>query len=50
VEDVDRFLREAPSRAAPCRIDRGRQQAGSLAKFYDFVISRYQGDIHALFG
>lgn len=25
-------------------------KAGALARFYEFVISRYQGDIHALFG
>lgn len=48
VEDADRYLRSA-------RADRGlarstvAHRAGALAKFYDFVISRYQGDIHALF-
>lgn len=49
VEDADRYLREA-------RRDRGLARstvagkAGALAKFYDFVIARYQGDIHAVFG
>lgn len=48
VEDADRYLRSA-------RRDMGfarstvAHRAGTLAKFFDFVISRYQGDIHALF-
>jgi len=49
VEDADRYLRAA-------RRDRGLARstvsgkAATLAKFYEFVIVRYQGDIHALFG
>lgn len=49
VEDADRYLRSV-------RRDRGQAvstvagKAGALAKFYEFVIARYQGDIHALFG
>lgn len=47
-EDADRYLRAA-------RRERGLAsstvagKAGALAKFYAFVIARYQGDIHALF-
>jgi site-specific recombinase XerD len=48
VEDADRFLRSA-------RRERGLAKstvagkATALAKFYEFVIVRYQGDIHAVF-
>lgn len=49
VEDADRYLRWL-------RRDRGlarstvAAKAGALGKFYEFVIGRYQGDIHAVFG
>lgn len=48
VEDADRFLRAA-------RRERGLAKstvagkAAALAKFYEFVILRYQGDIHEVF-
>ena len=48
VEDADRYLRAA-------RRERGLAKstvagkAAALARFYEFVIVRYQGDIHALF-
>ncbi len=48
-EDADRYLRWL-------RRERGLAKstvagkAGVLARFFEFVIARYQGDIHALFG
>lgn len=48
-QDADRYL-------AHLRKDRNlagntiSQQAGGLARFFDFVIARYQGDIHRLTG
>ena len=47
--DADRFL-------GHLRRDRGQARstleakAGTLARFYDFLIARYQGDVHALTG
>jgi site-specific recombinase XerD len=45
-EDADRFMNQMrrSGNAASTRATR----AGMLAHFYDFVITRYQGDIHAL--
>ncbi|MET8539911.1 tyrosine-type recombinase/integrase [Kitasatospora sp. NPDC004799] len=47
-DDADRFLaglrREGRSHSTRAG------KAGMIAQFYDFVISRYQGDIHALTG
>lgn len=48
-EDADRYLRAA-------RIERALakstvyHKAAVLARFYDFIITRYQGDIHAVYG
>lgn len=48
-DDADRYLRWL-------RVERGqasrtvRDKAVSLARFYEFLVSRYQGDIHALTG
>lgn len=48
-EDADRWLRAL-------RVNRGhaaatvKDKAGAIARFYDFLIARYQGDIHALTG
>lgn len=48
-EDADRWLHWS-------RVTRGhahltvRDKAGTVARFYSFVIARYQGDIHALTG
>ncbi|GAA0270105.1 hypothetical protein GCM10010302_04590 [Streptomyces polychromogenes] len=48
-EDADRYL-------VRLRREQGRKPstvqgyAGAIARFYDFVVSRYQGDIHALTG
>jgi len=49
VEDADRFLvhLRKEQRLAPSTVQ-GR--AGRIARFYDFAISRYQGDVHALTG
>ena len=47
--DADRFLghlRRARGQAASTL----ESKAGTLARFYDFVIARYQGDVHALTG
>lgn len=47
-DDADRFL--ADQRRAGRSVSTRAGKAGMLAQFYDFVISRYQGDIHALTG
>jgi integrase/recombinase XerC len=47
-EDADRFLAE--QRRSGSSVSTRAGKAGTLALFYDFVISRYQGDIHALTG
>lgn len=47
-DDADRFLAEL--RRAGRAVSTRASKAGMLAQFYDFVISRYQGDIHALTG
>jgi site-specific recombinase XerD len=48
VEDADRYLRSARRERGLAR-STVAGKAASLAKFYEFVIVRYQGDIHALF-
>jgi integrase/recombinase XerC len=47
-DDADRFLAE--QRRAGRSVSTRAGKAGTLALFYEFVISRYQGDIHALTG
>jgi site-specific recombinase XerD len=47
-EDADRFLAE--QRRAGRSVSTRAGKAGTLALFYEFVISRYQGDLHALTG
>lgn len=47
-DDADRFLAE--QRRAGRSVSTRAGKAGLLAQFYDFVISRYQGDVHALTG
>jgi site-specific recombinase XerD len=47
-EDADRFLAEQRRMGRSVSTRAGK--AGALALFYEFVISRYQGDIHALTG
>lgn len=47
-DDADRFLAEL--RRAGRSVSTRAGKAGMLAQFYDFVITRYQGDIHALTG
>lgn len=47
-DDADRFLAE--QRWAGRRVTTRAGKAGALAQFYEFVISCYQGDIHALTG
>jgi site-specific recombinase XerD len=47
-DDADRFLAE--QRRAGRSVTTRAGKAGALALFYEFVISRYQGDIHALTG
>lgn len=46
--DADRYLAE--QRRAGRAVSTRAGKAGAVAMFYDFVISRYQGDIHALTG
>jgi site-specific recombinase XerD len=46
--DADRFLSD--QRKAGHSVSTRAGKAGALAWFFDFVISRYQGDIHALTG
>lgn len=48
VEDADRYLRSARRERALAK-STVAGKAAVLAKFYEFVIVRYQGDIHALF-
>lgn len=48
VEDADRYLRAA-RRERRLATSTVAGKAASLAKFYEFVIVRYQGDIHAVF-
>ena len=45
-DDADRFLAEL--RRAGRSVSTRAGKAGMLAQFFDFVIARYQGDIHAL--
>ena len=47
-DDADRFLAE--QRRAGRSVTTRAGKAGALALFFEFVISRYQGDIHALTG
>ncbi|MEW1986586.1 tyrosine-type recombinase/integrase [Pseudarthrobacter oxydans] len=47
--DGDRFLAHLRHERGQARSTR-ESKAGTLARFYDFVIARYQGDIHALTG
>lgn len=47
-DDADRFMAE--QRRAGRSVSTRAGKAGMLAQFYDFMISRYQGDIHALTG
>lgn len=47
-EDADRFLAE--QRRSGRSVSTRAGKAGALALFYEFLISRYQGDIHALTG
>ena len=48
VEDADRYLRTA-RRERRLATSTVAGKAAALAKFYEFVIVRYQGDIHAVF-
>lgn len=47
-DDADRWLAEL--RRVGRSVATRAGEAGTLAQFYDFVINRYQGDIHALTG
>jgi integrase/recombinase XerC len=47
-EDADRFLAE--QRRAGHSVSTRAGKAGALALFFEFVIGRYQGDIHVLTG
>jgi integrase/recombinase XerC len=47
-DDADRFLAE--QRRAGRGVSTRAGKAGTLAGFYEFTITRYQGDIHALTG
>lgn len=47
-DDADRFLAE--QRRAGRSVSTRAGKAGSLASFFEFLISRYQGDIYALTG
>jgi site-specific recombinase XerD len=47
-DDADRFL--ADQRRAGRSVSTRAGKAGTVALFFEFVISRYQGDIHALTG
>lgn len=47
-DDADRFL--AAQRRAGHAVSTRASKAGMLAVFFEFVITRYQGDIHALTG
>jgi site-specific recombinase XerD len=48
VDDTDRFLAELRRQGQARSTVAGK--AGGIARFYDFVITRYQGDIHRLTG
>lgn len=48
VNHTDRFLADLRRRGQARSTVAGK--AGSIARFYDFLISRYQGDIHRLTG
>ncbi|HEX5115992.1 MAG TPA: tyrosine-type recombinase/integrase [Pseudonocardiaceae bacterium] len=48
-DDADRYLVQLRRERGLAR-NTVQQRAGSLAGFFDFLISRYQGDIHALTG
>ena len=48
VNDTDRFLVELRRRGQARTTIAGK--AGGIARFFDFLISRYQGDIHRLTG
>ncbi len=47
--DADRFLVDQRREKGHARSTIG-SKAGTLARFFDFLIARYQGDIHALTG
>jgi integrase/recombinase XerC len=47
-DDADRFLAE--QRGAGRSVSTRAGKAGAVAAFFEFMISRYQGDIHALTG
>jgi integrase/recombinase XerC len=47
-DDADRFLAE--QRRVGHSVSTRAGKAGAVALFYEFVISRYQGDVHALTG
>jgi site-specific recombinase XerD len=47
-DDADRFL--ADQRRLGHAVSTRAGKAGALSQFYEFLISRYQGDIHALTG
>ncbi|WP_454812746.1 tyrosine-type recombinase/integrase [Paenarthrobacter nitroguajacolicus] len=47
--DADRFLAHLRHERRQARSTR-ESKAGTLARFFDFLIARYQGDIHALTG
>ena len=47
-DDADRFLAE--QRRAGRSVSTRAGKAGMLAGFFEFMVSRYQGDIHALTG
>ncbi|WP_327714040.1 tyrosine-type recombinase/integrase [Streptomyces sp. NBC_00490] len=49
VEDADRYLVRLRQERC-CKPSTVQGYAGAIARFYDFVISRYQRDIHALTG
>ncbi len=48
-EDADRWLKSlrVQRRQAPATV---RDKAGAVARFFDFLVIRYQGDVHALTG
>jgi hypothetical protein len=48
-DDADRYLSWLRGTRGQAR-STVQGKAGALARFYEFVINRYQGDIHALFG
>jgi site-specific recombinase XerD len=48
-EDVDRFLAHQRRELRRARLT-VQHKAWSLARFFDFLVARYQGDIHAITG